>query len=173
MILEEEVEEFLLVSPLYLVIVLHRVRLIRRILGRTALGEDRQREQPERKRERQASHVVLRRGAETCSHTTVGARKRSRRGFEAKRFERCAISCAKRYRPGPMARRLVPRRDMTDPLSSSSETINSLSPRRLTEGAHRDHQTRCQYARALHSIDRRSIARALPERRHEGHGHGS
>jgi hypothetical protein len=44
MILEEEVEEFLLVSPLNLVMVLHGVWLICRILGRTALGEHRQSE---------------------------------------------------------------------------------------------------------------------------------
>src|SRR5262249_62076434 len=68
MVLEKEIEKFLLVSPLNLVIVLHGVRLIRRILGWTPLGERRWRDNAERKCEHQVSHEGLRRSAETCSH---------------------------------------------------------------------------------------------------------
>ncbi len=45
MVLEEELEKFLLMSPLNFVVVLHNVRLVSGVLGRRALGGKREREQ--------------------------------------------------------------------------------------------------------------------------------
>jgi hypothetical protein len=56
MVLEEELEKFLLMAPLDLVVVLHNVRLVRGVLGRCALGGKRKREQREQQGEEKLFH---------------------------------------------------------------------------------------------------------------------
>jgi hypothetical protein len=58
MVFEEELEKFLLMSPLNFVVVLHDVRLVSGVLGRRALGEERKREQDKKQELQNVLHGI-------------------------------------------------------------------------------------------------------------------
>ena len=57
MVFEEELEKFLLMSPLDFVVILHNIRLIGGVLGRSALSDEREREQENKQGKQQGSSL--------------------------------------------------------------------------------------------------------------------